>query len=358
MSMSNNKPITSKSSPTKRKKVGEEDDSSLLEDEDMEDAQDITFRADSAPFKKDTLLQLHHHLGIDEMSSKIDKLTQLIERSSSIPDSGQDPKRALKDFDPSNPLVDSSSDNSDSEDPEESEFPPSICDVNETKGPKVLDFLAKRVNESFTSKPIEDKMKPLVDKYRTPENCGLLCVPRVNTPLWNELSHKAKSADLGLQEVQKSVVKTAQVLVSLTETVIQAKKKKELLNPKDLLSPLSDAISFIGNAGYQTSLKRRDHLKPQLSKGYKSLCASSTPISELLFGDDLSKNVDDISKANRIVVVYFYLNRVNHSVITINVLLSTGALNKILKVTKREKYKPTDNMKYTHACTHIQINNA
>ncbi|XP_031561746.1 uncharacterized protein LOC116297626 [Actinia tenebrosa] len=172
---------------------------------------------------------------------------------------------------------------------------------------------------------MEDRMKPLVDKYRTPENCGLLCVPPVNTPLWNELSHRAKTADLGLQEVQKSVVKTAQVIVSLTETVIQAKKKKELMNPKDLVGSLSEAISFIGNAGYQMSLKRREHLKPELGKGYKSLCAPSTPISELLFGDDLSKNVDDISKANGIATKITGNDR-------------SGGNRK----RKRENYKPRD----------------
>jgi hypothetical protein len=37
----------------------------------------------------------------------------------------------------------------------------SLISIHETKGPKVKDALAKRVNESFTIKPIEDKMKPL-----------------------------------------------------------------------------------------------------------------------------------------------------------------------------------------------------
>ena len=65
-------------------------------------------------------------------------------------------------------------------------------------------------------------------------------------------------------------------------------------------SILSDALSFVGCAGYQVSLKHHYLLKPELSKGFQSLCAVSTPVTTQLLGDDLSKNVDDISKANRI----------------------------------------------------------
>jgi hypothetical protein len=61
-------------------------------------------------------------------------------------------------------------------------------------------------------------------------------------------------------------------------------------------------LAFIGNAGFQTSLKRRDLLKASLSKDYQSLCSASTPVTTQLFGDDLSKKVDDISKANIIAV--------------------------------------------------------
>ena len=103
-----------------------------------------------------------------------------------------------------------------------------------------------------------------------------------------------------MQEVHKAIVKTGQVLVSLAEDVLQAKKRSDTLNPQDILGPLSDALSFVGHAGYQTSLKRRYLLKPELSKGFQSLCATSTLVTTQLFGDDLSKNVDDISKANKI----------------------------------------------------------
>ncbi|XP_048585989.1 uncharacterized protein LOC125568253 [Nematostella vectensis] len=48
------------------------------------------------------------------------------------------------------------------------------------------------------------------------------------------------------------------------------------------------------------SLKRRDLLKPELSKDFQSLCSASTPVTTQLFGDDLSKFADEISKANKV----------------------------------------------------------
>ena len=39
----------------------------------------------------------------------------------------------------------------------------------------------------------------------------------------------------------------------------------------------------------------------RLSKSFRSLCSSSTPLSRFLFGDELSKSVEDITRANKII---------------------------------------------------------
>ncbi|EDO42367.1 predicted protein [Nematostella vectensis] len=107
------------------------------------------------------------------------------------------------------PSICDNGDKGDSED-EESFLPQSIFDESESKGPEVAKTLASRVNESFTSKPLEGKLKPLMDNYKSPVNCEMLCVPRVNSILWNELPKRAHQIDLGLQEAQKAIMKTAQ----------------------------------------------------------------------------------------------------------------------------------------------------
>ena len=71
----------------------------------------------------------------------------------------------------------------------------------------------------------------------------------MNTPLWNELPHKAHSNDLGMQEVQKAIVKPGQILVTMAEHMLRAKKQQNTLDPQDLQGPISDALSFIGHVG-------------------------------------------------------------------------------------------------------------
>ena len=51
---------------------------------------------------------------------------------------------------------------------------------------------------------------------------------------------------------------------------------------------------------FLTSLKRRDELRPHINKGFQSVCSKSTKITTFLFGDDLAKEIKDISEVNKI----------------------------------------------------------
>jgi hypothetical protein len=41
-------------------------------------------------------------------------------------------------------------------------------------------------------------------------------------------------------------------------------------------------------------------IQPDKNEEYRSLCAIEHPVTETLFGDDLGKKVEDITKANKI----------------------------------------------------------
>ena len=142
------------------------------------------------------------------------------------------------------------------------------------------DALAKRINEAFSKKLIESKFKALylAEKYCSPENCNLLAVPRVNPGIWNDLPRASRKLHVGLQEAQKSAVHAAQAITLAVESLIQCKKGKTELDQKVLLDYPCHSLSFIGNASFQVSLKRS---------------SPSTPLSRFLFGDELSKSVED-----------------------------------------------------------------
>lgn len=53
-----------------------------------------------------------------------------------------------------------------------------------------------------------------------------------------------------------------------------------------------DVIALLGH--YKHSLGRREAIKPNLNKEYGSLCTSQTPVTTLLFGDELQAQLTAI----------------------------------------------------------------
>ena len=48
---------------------------------------------------------------------------------------------------------------------------------------------------------------------------------------------------------------------------------------------------MIGSASYAISSKRRERIRPSLSKEYKELCNSDVEVSSELLGDDCEKSI-------------------------------------------------------------------
>ena len=119
-------------------------------------------------------------------------------------------------------------------------FLPSVFEEKESFGSDVADVIAQRVNDACSKKPLESKFKELQDKYKTAQNCKFLCVPKVNLKLWHDMPRHTKSKDLEIQEVQ--IVKPAQPLVQLFDSVLVAQNERKMLQPPEILPVIGDAI--------------------------------------------------------------------------------------------------------------------
>ena len=96
--------------------------------------------------------------------------------------------------------------------------------------------------------------------------------------------------DIGLQQLQKSFVKSCYPIINPANTAVLAKcTGSEQMATEVIYRPLIDAVTLLGNALYDFSMKRRELLKTQVAVGYKSLCRDNQPVSSLLFGDELSQ---------------------------------------------------------------------
>ena len=179
--------------------------------------------------------------------------------------------------------------------PHEEEFKlPSVFEETDSFGPEVAEVIAERVNDACSKRAMESKLKDLYEKYKTPANCKYLCVPKVNLEPWHDLSKEPKSKDLGLQELQKGIVKASQPIVQLFDSALKARKDKFSMDPNVLLPLLTDAVTFLGHASFLTCLK------PEIAKPYQSVCNRSNAITTFLFGDELPKHIKEIGEVNKI----------------------------------------------------------
>ncbi|XP_068721745.1 uncharacterized protein [Montipora capricornis] len=170
---------------------------------------------------------------------------------------------------------------------------PSIFDDSDAKGTKVSEVLALRVNEACTKKALDSKLKEIEAKYKAPENCDFLCVPKVNLEFWFELARQARTKDLALQEAQRGITKGLQPVIELVE------KTKSELKPDAFITPLVDAITLLCNASFRFSLVRRETMREFVNPSYRSLCSKNTPPGKWLFGDELPKQIKEIAEVNK-----------------------------------------------------------
>ena len=251
--------------------------------------------------------ELKEQLGIDGILEKLSNLAaKFCGEESRTEYSGSEAQNSKSSsetaegvFDPSAAVV--SHEVASTNGPHEEEFKlPSVFEETERFGPEVAEVIAQRVNDACSKKAMDSKLKDLYEKYKTPANCKYLCVPKVNLELWHDLSKESKSKDLGLQELQKGIVKASQPIIQLFDSALKARKDKSSMDPNDLLSLLADAVTFLGHASFLTSLKRREFLKPDIARPYQSVCNKSNAITTCLFGDELPKHIKEIGEVNKI----------------------------------------------------------
>lgn len=202
----------------------------------------------------------------------------------------------------------------DSEDEGEIEAPDGdsdidIEDINELFAeednvkPKVFDKLANNVHVCFRKRIKKENRKELTNKYGRPENTKNLKVPKVKDILWDNTKHFSKKRDVQLSKLQSVKCKAAIPIIENAQAIHENKSKQLSWNDtkqlfKDSLNRCMDALLLVGDAFTDINQMRRDILRKGLPKSYKTMCHPSKEVStNWLFGDDLSKQLKDISVA-------------------------------------------------------------
>ena len=187
-------------------------------------------------------------------------------------------------------------------DPLLSEIAEDLLNADES-GPAAEKQLADFINNLWSKKLPDSKLKDKSAKYLRPANCETLATPRVNPEIWDKLSHSVKQQDLRSSSTQKTVGTAGAVLCKSIEMLLEMKNSKQPKSDSDiqkLIKLNTDAVALLGHAHVDLSHRRRESIKPHLNKDYAGLCASHVPVTALLFGNDLQTQLNNIRASNRV----------------------------------------------------------
>lgn len=152
------------------------------------------------------------------------------------------------------------------------------------------DPLRPCVANSFASLTSHDADKDKLDswkkKYKAPENCKLLCAPKVNPEIWNQLPNKAKQRDFQLQHLQSNISMATVAIGKAVEEIMSEDPGQD-----SVLSYLMEGANILGCASRDMSIRRRHEIKQSINADFSGICGNSTPITEYLFGDNVTESL-------------------------------------------------------------------
>ena len=160
---------------------------------------------------------------------------------------------------------------------------------NSVTGPKVEAHVAKTINKRWETRMDIKLLKDNMAKYSRPDNCEMIRVPRVNTPVWKTLESHQRRNDVKITNIQKTCTAVGASLAYTSD-----------LDTSQIIRYVADAIAMLGHINTDLSLLKRELMRPTLHADYRNLCNADHPVTSLLFGDDLQKEMKDLKQTSMI----------------------------------------------------------
>lgn len=169
-------------------------------------------------------------------------------------------------------------------------------------GEPVPENMSQVINNAFTVRLADEIRASKLKLFPTPANCHGSDKVRINQPIWDKLKPHTRSMDARMQVVQSHVVAAgAGVCKALPNIQNMAPEKIKDPSITQLTKALLKVQVLLGQSNVELNLRRRKLVKLDLNAQFHHLCAATTPVSQWLFGDELSSQVKNISDANRVV---------------------------------------------------------
>ena len=136
--------------------------------------------------------------------------------------------------------------------------------------------------------------------YPRPKNIESTSVPKVNKPIWDGMRKFTRSNDATLQKVQKDFLKSALPITEVISKLLAAREDPSTLNVDQMVLSLTDSLAFLGAANVEMVNKRKELIKADLPKNMQGLCKEGEFSSSLLFGENLSAKIKDMTEEKKV----------------------------------------------------------
>ena len=114
-------------------------------------------------------------------------------------------------------------------------------------------------------KILKDKMA----KYSRPDNCEMIRVPRVNTPVWETLESHQRRNDVKITNIQKTCAAVGASLAYKLNMVCKDQSSSDL-DTSQIIRYVADAMAMLGHINTDLSLLRRELMRPTLHADYRN----------------------------------------------------------------------------------------
>lgn len=170
--------------------------------------------------------------------------------------------------------------------------------VSEDIDPQV----AAMVNFWFEKGLQEEDYKAIVEDpvTRRPKNCPALSPVECNPQILGALKMDARKADSRLKEVSSDIISAGSIVTK--SLLVLDKVAQDVGNSvvAEEVGKINGALALLGHAHHRTNLARRFVMRREINQRYAHLCSDKVPMTQFLFGDDVSQSAKQIEDTEKL----------------------------------------------------------
>ena len=168
-------------------------------------------------------------------------------------------------------------------------------------GPAINLQLAKLVENLLQHGMDAEAKESMLLKYLKPDNCPRLEVVKVNPDIYNSVRRNTKQEDFALQKLQQPLIAGITAVIEVLNAYVQAELGEGRTPTAETVMPgLSNAVSLLCDSCHELDIRRRIGFKHDIREEFRPLCGNSTPVTSMLFGDDLGESVKALAETSKV----------------------------------------------------------